>query len=229
MGDPSGGPVGAQILPISCGGSGHSYLEEYRMRIDLRSLLFLALVFLASAVPATSGSLADAPVVFRSGNWSVVRTTDPMTDAVSCTGIYKDDYAIQLSPSDLYIRVQGGIEGITLRFDDEAPRRLRLATEMEKKTDAVDISGADFTQLSSTRRLRVEVVTLVRGGQFSDIDLSGIREAQETIRLGCPASGAVQPGKQVNTSLGLCPGKVTERLKARGFTEESIREICKED
>jgi hypothetical protein len=37
-----------------------------------------------------------------------------------------------------------------------------------------------------------------------------------------------RPNQITTAAIGICPGKVVERLKARGFTEEATREVCKE-
>lgn len=88
---------------------------------------------------ASAGSLKDAKTAFKSGNWKVLRSTDPMTDSTRCTGIYKENYGIQLVGDSLYVTIRGGIQSITLRFDENPPRGLRLAEKMEKDVGAVII------------------------------------------------------------------------------------------
>lgn len=197
------------------------------MKKLIQCLFVLVACVLLQPIYVRATSLSDAPTVFRAGNWSVLRAMDPMTDKVSCTGIYKDQYGIQLTSDTLYVSIRGGISSIRLRFDDEPVQNLRLATEMEKKVDAISISGADFSKLMDSRRLRVEVLTLVRGVINEDLDLAGIREARTNIEQGCPVTGEVQP-KATTAAVGLCPGKVVERLKARGLTDKDTQELCKE-
>src|ERR1700761_6889020 len=96
-----------------------------------RDVLIFFLVFVPLA--AVAGNLAQEPVVFESGNWRIHRGSDAMTDKVSCTGVYKSDFGIQLSASDLFIHVSGGIEQIQVRFDDDPPGRSRPVSEAERK------------------------------------------------------------------------------------------------
>lgn len=193
-----------------------------------RCLLILGSVILTNIPVATAESPAGAQVVFHSGNWSVLRSKDPMTDAVICTGIYKTQYTIQLNKGNLYVSIRGGIQSYRLRFDDEPAQPLNLASDSEKNINAIDIKDTDFDKLFTSKRLRVEVLTLVAGLVNIDLDLRGLREAYEDIKQDCPEGSAVQPAQQTETAFGLCPAKVVERLKTRGFSDEAIQEVCKE-
>lgn len=184
------------------------------------TVLFAVLVLF----PGSSlGALATEPVVFKSGNWSVRRGTDPMTDKVSCTGIYKDQLGIQLSREELYVTIRGGIEGVTLRFDDQPAERMRLARKVEKQVSAVEISGDEFRKLLGSNRLRIEVLTLVRGIQNLDLDLTGISDAVNNIRQGCPD---VLRGSSGDPLPGLCSEKVIQRLKEKGMSAKDIEYVC---
>lgn len=185
----------------------------------------LALAFAMAAISSTAiANLATAPTVFSSGEWSVVRTVDTMSDKTSCTGIYKGDRSIQLTREALYISVQGGIESITLRFGEQAAERLRLPTDIEKKVRAVSISGNSFQKLLGSDRLRVQVLTLVRGIATFDLDLSGIDAAVENIQNGCPGEPTGDSDKSSPTSL--CGDRVIARLKERGVSEDDIAHAC---
>jgi hypothetical protein len=198
------------------------------MTVTIRASTLVVLAVLGCSLASMAGDLSDARVTFRSGKWSVRRSKDTMTDKVSCTGIYNNDFGVQLSESDLFIRIRGGVQSVTLRFDDEPAQKLRLASEMEKKLDVADINGADFERLLSSKRLRMQALTLVRGLSESDLDLTGLRETLDNIKGGCPDTGTASPQGKVQT-IGLCTSKVVSRLKARGLSEEAIGEICKED
>lgn len=50
--------------------------------------------------PSVAAGLKDATPAFKSGDWTVLRSTDPMTDKPSCNGIYKQNYEIQLTGTD---------------------------------------------------------------------------------------------------------------------------------
>jgi hypothetical protein len=150
-----------------------------------------ALVAICVVVACSSQAqgLKNAVKTLTAGNWTVLRDVDPMTDKVGCTGIYKSDYGIQLSDEGMYFRIRGGIEAVTLRFDEDQPQSLRLATDMEKKIGSVILSGYDFTKATSSGRLRYRVSTLVAGPQTGDLDLRGVKEALEHIKANCPTPG----------------------------------------
>jgi hypothetical protein len=170
-----------------------------------------------------AGSLANAPIVFRSGNWAVLRSTNSMTDKTSCTGIYKDQAGIQLANDSLFITIQGGIQTVTLRFDDQPPERLRLGTEMEKEIRSVHITGDEFRKLLGSNRLRVQVLTLLRGIEDRDMDLIGLSETLSNIRQGCP--GAPQ-GSAASEKPSLCSDKIQKRLREKGMSPADIQYIC---
>ena len=145
----------------------------------------ISAMFLAP-VQAGAQSLKDAKKTFQSGGWSVLRSVDQMTDKATCTGIYKADYGIQLTPAKLFLNVSGGIQTVTLRFDDSPANQMRLATSLEKEIRAVILDDNEFTQALASKRIRYQVLTLVRGVATGDIDLTGAMEAQRHITDGCP-------------------------------------------
>lgn len=143
-------------------------------------------ICLLLASTAHGQSLKDSPQVFESGNWSVVRSVDAMTDKVSCTGLYKKSPDVQLSSTGLYIVVPGGIQSVKLRFDDEPALEMRLPTEMEKKVRAIILDGSFHQRVIASARLRYESLTAVRGLASGNLDLTGIQEAAANIASGCP-------------------------------------------
>lgn len=147
--------------------------------------MIVVAIFLAACSVQAQG-LKNATKTLTVGNWTVLRDVDAMTDKVGCTGIYKGEPSIQLSDSGFYFRVTGGIEAVTLRFDSEPARQMRLATKMEKNIRAIILDGSDFSTVTNSTRLRYQVLTLVSGTQSGDLDLSGIQEALAHIRANCP-------------------------------------------
>lgn len=131
-------------------------------------------------------SLKDAPATLEMNNWTVLRQVDPMTDKVSCTGIYKKSPAVQVSSNGLYIRVAGGLESVTLRFDNEPARAMRLPTTMEKQVRAIILDGGDYQKALESTRIRYESLLLIRGMASGDLDISGIKEVAAHIANGCP-------------------------------------------
>lgn len=195
-----------------------------------KSRLVSLLVLGSMSTALFAQSLADAPVVFTRGDWKVLRTTNQMTDEAGCTGVYRNDYAIQLAKDSLFIRVSGGVQAVTLRFGDEPADKLRLATRLEKEVRAVEISGSDFERLSTAPRLRYQVSTLVRGLQEGAIDLTHFPEVLQNIRAGCP----LPPGAGASASTpassapqaGACSDEVREKMKGQGLSEQQIGAIC---
>lgn len=64
--------------------------------------VLLAIVALAGLSTSASADLKTATVAFTSGNWKVLRDKDTMTDKIDCTGIYRDEYGVQLTAETLY-------------------------------------------------------------------------------------------------------------------------------
>ena len=199
-----------------------------------RYITFSALI----AVTASSAfaGLKDAQVAFKSGNWKVLRSIDQMKDTVECTGIYKENYGVQLTSGTLYVSVKGGLETITLRFGDKPARSLRLAEKMEKEIRSIVISGSDFSELLESDRLRVQASTLVSGIVNEDFDLSGMKDALENIRAGCPVQISTTPKVNSekpaspaveNTAQPVCSDVLVARMKAQGIKEKQILSICK--
>jgi hypothetical protein len=129
--------------------------------------------------------LEGSPVVFRSGDWAVHRTQDSMTDASICTAIYRSNATIQLASHSLTIAIANGLKDVTLRFDNENARQLRLPKRSERAVSAVDIEGQDFTYLLRSNRLRYRVLTLDDALVEGDIDLTGASDAWKNIQSGC--------------------------------------------
>jgi hypothetical protein len=149
------------------------------------ALAFSAFVPLLASTGAAAENLAGSPVIFRSGDWAVHRTRDAMTDKNLCTAIYKSDYGIQLGSHSLTIAVADGLKSVTLRFDDDSAREMRLPKRSERAVSAVNIEGADFQRLQQSSRLRYRVLTGGDNVVEGDIDLSGVKDAYRNIESGC--------------------------------------------
>lgn len=154
----------------------------------MRTTFILTIAFACAGIagPVQSQGLKDAKRTLTSGKWTVLRSIDPMTDKVDCTGIHDGNYRVQLSADGMYIRIAGGIQSVTLRFDDEPARALRLPTKMEKDVRAIILEGGEYEAATKASRLRYAAITLVAGTAQADLDLTGIGEALEHIKAGCP-------------------------------------------
>lgn len=125
---------------------------------------------------ALAGNLKDAPVIFKEGDCSVRRTTDMMSDKKVCVGLYKDGFYTQVT-GDIFsvsLRGRGGVRGYTYRIDDAAPTKMKPANDTEKKASAMYLEGDDFRQLLSSKRFRLQVVTMLSSIVEEDIDLTGL-------------------------------------------------------
>ena len=198
------------------------------MRITKVVTIIAAIGLMSATTLSFAAGLKDAKPVFQSGNWTVLRSTDSMTDAPRCTGIYKNNRRIQLKQKKLFVGIHGGIEGITLRFGDNPPKSTRLPEEIEKKMNVVIISGSDFSELTGSNRLRLEVLTLLQGIADEDLDLTGIQAAVENIGSGCPDQpqpASVSVPKQA-VSENLCSDELVKKMKANGLKAAQIKKIC---
>ncbi len=186
------------------------------------------ILFVLSPSSLFAQSLKNATVAFRAGDWKVLRTVDPMKDTTNCTGIYKENYAVQLTSDTLFIGIQGGIESVTLRFGEKPARGLRLAQEMEKKIRSIVITGSDFSELTGSGRLRYQASTLVSGIKSDEIQLAGFEEALANIRSGCPLQAEAQTATKTSSPMGtLCTGTLVERMRAQGIKDDQIQNVCR--
>lgn len=193
---------------------------KIRFILQATTLGMLACSGLANA------ALDAEPVVFKSGEWSVHRSTDSMTDEISCTGIYKEEYGIQLTDDALYISVRGGLKGITLRFGDQPVDSLRLPRKMEEQIDVIMIENNDFTRLLGSNRLRAQAMTVLGSIRNYDIDLKGISAAVKNIRSGCPGDPVK---KTLSRKPSLCGDKVIKRLRSKNVDAAIIKYACSSD
>ena len=198
------------------------------MHPRLRILIVCAI---AAAIPAgvSAQSLRYAKVAFLSGNWKVLHPADPTKDTTGCTGIYKEDYSVQLKPDRLSIRIEGGIESVALRFGEKPAQGARPPDETEKKIRTVIISGPDFDELVDSERLRYEVSTPRSGNKTGDLDLTGLRAALANIRSGCPVQAAAGAAAESRPSLtgSLCSTVLVSRMQAQGLKDEQIVAVCR--
>jgi hypothetical protein len=200
--------------------------------------LLSSLVLLAASHATSAQSLKDAVTTLKVGNWSVLRSVDTMTDKLSCTGVYKSNYGVQLTPDSLYVKISGGIQSITMRFGDFPPQSMRLPQKLEKDVGTVIIEGREFSQAVETNRLRLQVLTLVRGVATEDLDTTGVQAAVEHIRAGCPmpapvaalvvipAVAPVSEAKAVVSFEKACSDQLVLRLRTAGVTEKQIKSAC---
>lgn len=144
----------------------------------------LRAMFAACAIATLSSGagadLLDDPVVWQNDTWEVRKSIDSMTDKVSCTGLMKENYFLQLSRKALYIGLESTPQLVTMRYDSNPAEDARLPREVEEQIEAVVLSGQDFDKVKSSSRIRSRVATY-RGIQDFDIDVSDANEVIEQI------------------------------------------------
>jgi hypothetical protein len=158
----------------------------------MRAIIFSSVSIAALTLSAHTfaESLADAQEVFVSGNWRVLRSIDAMTDQPSCTGIYKNDYGIQLSESTMYIRTKTRYSSYQLRFDDLPANEVRLAHGVDARDRSLPLVKDEFSALIAASRLRVEVLTILGDLEYYDLDIRGVSQVLDSIKAGCPLPAA---------------------------------------
>jgi len=187
-----------------------------------------AVILLARGQVSQAQSLKDAQTTLKAGNWTVLRSTDTMTDKVTCTGVYRTNRGIQLSNDGLYVNIKGGIKTVTLRFGENAARPLRLPQKMERDVGAVILEGSDFADALQSNRLRLQVLTLVSGIATEDLDITGIQAAADHIKAGCPpTAGSGSAPKPQSTPASLCTDQLRANLRAAGVTERQMAAACR--
>lgn len=155
----------------------------------MRIIAIASLLAAAFTVPANAET-GFGEQIGQVGKWTVYADTNQMTDAKECTALFEDRAAVQYSGDSLAIslRGRGGIRAYTMRFDDNAALPLRLANEDEKGVQAAYFKGEDLANIEAADRLRIEIMTVIRGVVFEDIDLSGLPEVRTLFTTnGCSA------------------------------------------
>jgi hypothetical protein len=172
------------------------------------ALAFILLAITVTDVSTSASDLGTAPVIATYQYWSVRRVTDPMTDAVSCIALYKNRFDLQVSDREMFITEagRGGVDSIKIRFDNQPPKDLQLATDVEKHIGAVAIRGDEFQELLTARRLRYQIMRLIGSLDSDDVDLSGLAAAHQAImstRCGHPSTQEIPSSSSSSSYTGM--------------------------
>lgn len=147
----------------------------------------------ALASEQTRSTIAHMKPIDTIGKWQLRKGVDGFTDQVDCVIVLDGDGNHQATNHIFYIHNQkkGRILGYRLRFDDQPPSNIRLASAIEAATNAIDLNWFDLGALKSAERLRVEILTKAQHGDpiVSTLDLevkgyAAIRDSWAT--HGCP-------------------------------------------
>jgi hypothetical protein len=196
------------------------------LNAELRRTCAMLLSLAAIAQNTQAADLARSPIILRNGDWAVHRSHDALTDAKVCTGIYKENFNIQLSANALIIAIPDSVQSVRLRFDDDEAQDLRLAKGSERAIGAINISGADYRRLLQSKRLRYAATTgsgsLVNG----DIDLNGVNIIRSNIEAGCFGEPIDAPTAQPAAASPECSDGARARMAQKGISAQDIVTIC---
>jgi len=88
-----------------------------------------------------------------------------------------------------------------MRYDDHPVQPLKLASELEKDLGSVIIKGADFQKVLSSKRLRIQVLTILDRLVIEDINLLSVVAVQEVLRSDqCLTAKNVERGSSLEYS-----------------------------
>ena len=155
----------------------------------MKTVTCFAAAAIALTVPAVAAD-GFGKNVGEAGSWSIYSEANPMTDEVQCTALFEDRANIQYSGNSFAIslRGRGGLSAYTVRIDNNAALPLQLASKTEKDIQAVYLEGAELERIEAANRLRIEIMTVIRGIVYEDIDLSGLAEVRNVFsQQGCTA------------------------------------------
>ena len=191
-----------------------------------------AIIFAIMTNSAIAGDLSNAQTISKTGDWRVTRVIDNMTDKASCTGLYKNNFDIQLSENKLYIdmRGKGSVDGFTFRIDDDQPIT-QLPTKIEQNIGVVRIGGETnddkiaFSRLLKGNRLRVRVLTLLGSAEDYDISLNGFSESYAVITGSDCGSTQQQPNQTStnNNDTVSIPKEISGLIKKTDFLNDKCR------
>ncbi len=192
-----------------------------------RTVLFVMALTVATGISAASAQSKTDKTVLENDNWRVQRSIDQMTDKVVCTAFHKTDNKVQWTGDGFFVGVSG-VRGVTLRFDDEPAKPMRLASSMEKSVDAIIFQQQEINTVRAADRLRIEAVTILNKTKSFDLDLRGMSEATDNLMAGCPLPAAL-PGKaasKIDSGIGECSAKLVDKMRDAGIGDKLINKVC---
>lgn len=191
----------------------------------------VGLVLFAACVTSYAESIPLGEKTLTTGQWTVYRKMEGMSDKVTCTGVNVQGPNIQLSSRGFYIALRGGIDSVELRFDEKPSRKMRVPTDMEKKVRAIILDEEEFQDAINSDRLRFESLRTLGGFNTGDINLDGIKAARDHIQAGCPASTPQNTVQEVKSTpqevkQEFCVQPMRDKLRAAGVTAKQIKQVC---
>lgn len=148
------------------------YISDLKPRNILR--VFVTIYALGGVFSSVQAS--EREIIQDVGNWIILRSTDSMTDKVSCMAALKKGAEVQLVSNVMFVGVNGGPRSFLSRVDDKPSSDTVLVDATSARIGAIRLSGPIFNDVSKGKRLRLQVLTV---GEVTNMDLNieGISEA----------------------------------------------------
>lgn len=141
----------------------------------MRALFAFVLTAALGAVHA-----AAPPVVAKVQDWTIVKTTDAMSDRTACSALYDRDHNIMLRADMLlvWMKGRGGVKAYQFRYDKEPPSL--LADRMP--TDSPDFWWTgDLEKVFASTKLLVRIQPVIGNIVDLDINLRGAKLAHDVL------------------------------------------------
>lgn len=151
------------------------------------STLVAAILLICTPAQGKSADEVLGKIEKSFSNWDVRVNSNPMTDKKICTAVPRDNPQVQGSANMLAIsfRGKGGVKGYEYRLDDHPVSPMKTATSLERDMSVIIFEGNDFEQILNSKRLRIQVVPVLQGLHFEDVNTNGFRASIQYIRDYC--------------------------------------------
>jgi hypothetical protein len=172
--------------------------------------------------PPPPPQLNSSDLVFRQGNWYVVRSVRGRGNQVVCTGFHQEEGDVQLSKDWLILKSPGTPQKIVVRVDDERAPSARPPGAYEKQLGAVVLGSDAVRKMQAARKVTFDVAwrderTNKEGKQAASVRLPGLAEAMANIQAGCP-----EPAQPI----AVCNSGMRAKMHGAGVTPSQVQKIC---
>lgn len=139
----------------------------------MRTLLSLVL---ACAI----GSLHAAPHIAKVADWTIIKTTDPMSDVTSCVALYDQNNNVRMRAQmlSIWMKGRGGVEAYQVRYDKEPPSI--FADRMPSDSADYWWTG-DMNRVLESSKLLVRIKPIIGSIVDQEINLRGAKAAHAVL------------------------------------------------
>ena len=149
---------------------------DYICDLKINNLLHVLVVIYALGGVFNSVQASEREIIQDVGNWTILRSTDSMTDKISCMAALKKGAEVQLVSNVMFVGVSGGPRSFLFRIDDKPSSDTILVDAISARIGAIRLNGSIFDDISKGKRLRLQVLT-AREVANMDLNIEGISEA----------------------------------------------------